>query len=164
MPVTVVYNAGTVLQSIGFVDQTRKNLFSSRLGYFHTLIIGRKFNEGISFQVSPSVVHRNLVTDQQEPNDLFVIGIGGRIKLNKRLAFVADYQHVLNSDYYPNMNNPLALGIDIETGGHVFQLHFSNSTGMNERAVLLGQNGSWSKGDIRFGFNLSRVFDLKKRI
>ena len=80
------------------------------------------------------------------------------------MALVADYYHAFNR--FPNswVYNPLSIGVDIETGGHVFQLHFSNSNGMNERAFLLGDNGSWLNGDIQFGFNLSRVFQVKKPV
>ncbi len=90
------------------------------------------------------------------------LGIGGRLKLSKRVAFVADYHYVvsgLNKDIY---KNPLSLGFDIETGGHVFQLHFSNATGTNERAYITETTGKFFKGDIRFGFNLSRMFSLRR--
>jgi hypothetical protein len=56
----------------------------------------------------------------------------------------------------------LSIGFDIETGGHVFQLHFTNSTGMTERAFITNTTGDWGNGDIHFGFNISRLFTLKK--
>jgi hypothetical protein len=99
---------------------------------------------------------------QTDPNDIVGIGVGGRLKLNKRMALTWDYTHVLDglpTGYY----NPLSVGLDIETGGHVFQLHVSNAAGMNERAFITETTGSWGKGEIRTGFNLSRMFQLKKK-
>jgi len=108
------------------------------------------------------MVHKNLVQLQTDPNNIYAIGVGGRLKLSQRIAFTWDYSHVIigmpDSGYY----HPLSVGFDIETGGHVFQLHFSNSTGMNERAFITETTGKWGKAEVRFGFNLSRVFQIKK--
>jgi hypothetical protein len=109
------------------------------------------------------MVHRNIVPLESDPNNIYAVGVGGRLKLLKRIAFTWDYTHVVigmpDSGYY----HPLSIGFDIETGGHVFQLHFSNSTGMNEKAFITETTANWGKGDIRFGFNLSRVFQIKKK-
>jgi hypothetical protein len=132
------------------------------MAYYFSAIIGRKFNDAFTLQVTPTVVHKNLVQLQTDPNDIIGIGVGGRLKLNKRMAFTWDYTHVLDGlpmGYY----NPLSVGLDIETGGHVFQLHVSNATGMNERAFITETTGQWGKGEIRMGFNLSRMFQLKKK-
>ena len=137
--------------------------FGRRLGYYHELIIGRKFSERLTLQLSPTLVHNNIVANILVPNDLYAVGFGGRFKLTKRMALVWDYTYAINR-FPPNLNyNPLSLGVDIETGGHVFQLHFSNAVGMNERAYITDENGNWLKGQIRFGFNLSRVFQIVKR-
>lgn len=137
--------------------------FSRRLGYYHEAIIGRKFNDRLTIQLSPTLVHNNIVANELVPNDLFALGFGGRVKFTQRMAFVWDYTYVFNR-FPPNISyNPLSIGVDIETGGHVFQLHFSNSAGMNERAFITEANGNWLKGEIRFGFNLSRVFQIVKR-
>lgn len=135
---------------------------AQRLGYYHELLIGRKFSEAFSLQMAPIFVHRNVVEDALTPNDLYALSIGGRLKLNKRMAFTWDYAYAFNREPNDPSLNPLSIGLDIETGGHVFQLHFSNATGMNERAYLTDNNGNWGNGDIRFGFNLSRVFQVKK--
>ena len=79
------------------------------------------------------------------------------------MAFVVDYFYVTNGLPHSVGSNPLSIGFDIETGGHVFQLHFSNTSGMNERAFITGTTNKWDKGDIQFGFNLSRVFNVKRR-
>lgn len=137
--------------------------FSRRLAYYHQLIIGRKFNDWLTLQITPALVHRNIVANRLEPNELYAIGFGGRFKFTKRVAFVWDYSYLINRFPADLNSNPLSLGFDIETGGHVFQLHFSNAVGMNERAYLTDDNGAWLKGEIRFGFNLSRVFQIVKK-
>jgi hypothetical protein len=112
-------------------------------------------------QLAPILVHRNLVDSVKNSNDTWAMGIGSRIKISKRVAFVVDYHPVL-SGKQPGTFHPLSLGFDIETGGHVFQLHFSNSTGMNEKEFITNTTGDFWKGEIRFGFNLSRVFTVGK--
>lgn len=137
--------------------------FSRRLAYYHELIIGRKFNDWLTLQLTPTLIHRNIVPNRLDPNNIYAIAFGGRVKFSKRMAFVWDYSYLINRFPYDLNSNPLSLGVDIETGGHVFQLHFSNATGMNERAYLTDHNGTWLKGEIRFGFNLSRVFQIVKK-
>lgn len=160
MPVSVSWVSGMLINSQRWPDPNRENLFSSRLSYYHQLLIARKFNETFSLQLSPTLVHRNLVPNREIPNDVFAIGMGGRVKLSNRIATTFDYFYVLPGQL-PNHRNSLSVGFDIETGGHVFQLHFTNSRGLNERQFITGQNGSWLDGDIHFGFNLSRVFTIR---
>jgi hypothetical protein len=90
------------------------------------------------------------------------VGLGGRYKFSKRMAFVIDYTFPFNNFPRDYSAHPLSIGVDIETGGHVFQLHFSNAVGMNERALIDDDNGNWLDGEIQFGFNLSRIFQLRK--
>jgi hypothetical protein len=161
-PLSVVWVSGITLHTMKWTDTTRKNLFSSRLAYYHQVIIGRKFSNAFSLQLSPIMVHRNLVTNADDENNTWALGIGARMKLTKRTAFVVDYHPIL-AGREPGTKDPLSVGFDIETGGHVFQLHFSNSTGMNEKAFLTGTTDDFWKGDIRFGFNLSRVFQVGKK-
>ena len=161
-PVTVALVSGITMDGLPWADPNRENYFSSRLAYYHQIIIGRKFSEGFTLQLSPTMVHKNLVQLATDENDIYGLGIGGRLKLSKRIAFTWDYTHVLVGMPDSGFYNPLSVGLDIETGGHVFQLHFSNATGMNERAFITETTGQWGKGEIRFGFNLSRVFQLKK--
>jgi hypothetical protein len=162
-PVTIALVSGITMDGTDWSDPARQNYFTSRLAYYHQVIIGRKFSEGVSLQIAPTMVHKNLVAKESDPNDIYGIGIGGRIKLSRRIAFTWDYTHVIvgmpDSGYY----HPLSIGFDIETGGHVFQLHFSNSTGMNEKAFITETTNKWGSGEIRFGFNLSRVFQIRKK-
>ncbi len=162
MPVTVSYVGTIAAMGMRWADTSRKNYFSSRLSYTHQLIIGRKFSEGISLQLMPTFIHRNLATLANEPNDLYAVGAGGRFKLTKRLSFNAEYYYQIPGYKVEGTTNPLSLGFDIETGGHVFQLHFTNSTGMTERNFISGTTGKWEKGDVLFGFNISRVFTIGK--
>jgi opacity protein-like surface antigen len=141
---------------------------SSRLSYTYQLIAARKFSEGFSLQLMPTVVHRNLVEFNEE-NDVFALGIGLRQKLTSRIAITAEYYYVpgdqlpdggeTGNEYY----NSFSVGVDIETGGHVFQLHLTNSTAMVHRGFIAETDGNWGDGDIHFGFNISRVFTIAKR-
>jgi hypothetical protein len=162
-PVSLVAIAGSTLTTLKWSDPTRQNYFSSRMAFYGQAIVGRKFSEAFTLQLTPSVLHRNLVPTEQDPNDLFAAGIGGRIKLSKRISFNVDYHYIINQNEAAGYHNPLSVGFDLETGGHVFQLHFTNSKGMNERAFLAATEYDWGKGDIFFGFNISRQFQIKKK-
>jgi len=163
MPITLSYVPTIAVKTLKFEDPTRKNYYTSRLYYTHQLIIGRKFSEGTSIQLMPTYVHRNLVKLASESNELFAIGIGGRQKLTKRISVNVEYYYQVPGYALTGTTNSLSLGFDIETGGHVFQLHFTNSRGMNERTFITETTGEWDKGDIYFGFNISRVFTIAKR-
>ena len=161
-PFSIVLVTGITAGTSPWSDTSHKHTFNHRMAFYNEVIIGRKFSERFSLQVSPIFVHRNLVALASEENNLYAIGVGARFKLSKRIAFVADYHYIakgLDKDKY---KDPLSLGFDIETGGHVFQLHFSNATGMNEKAFLTNTTSDWGKGEVRFGFNLSRVFSIGK--
>jgi hypothetical protein len=165
MPVSI-----SVLSSIA-VDGLRYNVgegntyfFSNRLAYCNQVLVARKFSEGLSLQLAPTLLHRNLVATELDPNDLFAMGMGGRIKLSTHVSFNVEYYYVLRPFYnikHFDTTNPLSVGFDIETGGHVFQLLFTNSVAMIEKGFIGETTGSWGKGDIHFGFNISRVFSFK---
>ncbi len=161
-PFTVALVSGMTMNTLPYADPTIKNFFSTRLAYYFQTIIGRKFSEGITLQVTPTLVHNNMVPLTSQSNDVYAVGFGGRAKVSKRMALTWDYFYLVNGIQQGINYAPLSVGVDIETGGHVFQLHVSNATGMNERAFITETTGDWSKGEIRFGFNLSRVFQLKK--
>ncbi|HNN69968.1 MAG TPA: DUF5777 family beta-barrel protein [Ferruginibacter sp.] len=163
MPFTISYVPTIALKTLKYEDPDRKNYYTSRLYFSHQLLIGRKFSEGTSLQLMPTYIHRNLVKYAAESNDLFAIGIGGRQKITKRVSINAEYYYQLPGYRLNGSSNSLSLGFDIETGGHVFQLHFTNSRGMNERTFISETTGLWEKGDIYFGFNISRVFTLSRK-
>lgn len=164
MPVSVSALTSVAMKTIKFPDQVRTNYFSSRLAYTTQILIGRKINPLLSLQLTPSYIHRNLVSTELDPNDLYAIGAGGRVKLSKRISLNGEYYYLANpkSEFSQQIYNPLSVGFDIETGGHVFQLIFTNSLGMIEKSFIGETTGSWKHGDIHFGFNISRVFTLKK--
>jgi len=139
--------------------------FSNRLYYFNQLLIAHKFNNWLSLQVMPTHIHYNLIDSTKDKNDVFAIGVGGRIKLSNRIALTGEYYYTIDPLSTANgspVHNALAFGIDIETGGHVFQLLFTNSTGISERTFIGQTTDSWSNNGIHFGFNISRVFTVVK--
>jgi len=169
-PVSVLAVGGTTLNTSKWADPARQNFFSSRMAYYGQLIVGRKFSESVTLQLMPTFLHRNLVFTNEDPNDVYAAGIGARIKLTRRISVNADYYYVVNLDRVFTsveeslpMKHPLSIGLDIETGGHVFQLHFTNAVGMNERVFLTETTNDWLKGDIQFGFNISRAFQIRKK-
>lgn len=134
-----------------------------RLSYVGQLLIARKFSQSLSLQLMPSVVHKNAVDPAIEKNNMVAVGIGGRLKLTRSVALTTEYYYRLDVPAGNPYYNPLGFGIDIETGGHVFQLVMTNSRGLTERAFLTETNGDFFAGDISLGFNVTRTFQLKKQ-
>ena len=157
-PVTMVLYSSTTLDS-SLKKEIYPNLsFDNRMGYFFQLILSRKFNDALSVILSPTFFHENLVIFDQQRNTQYGLCFGGRYKLSKRLSLNFDYGYHFNRANESYFNNPLGIGIDIETGGHVFQLLFSNSQPMNSINAMTSASGDWFDGDIFFGFNLYRTF------
>ena len=132
--------------------------FKHRLGYTVQMLISRKMSEKLSLELAPTFFHDNYVMIDAQNNSQVALGFGGRYKLGKRWSLNADYGWHLNRASNSPFKNPLSIGIDLETGGHVFQMHFTNAQPMNTNTFLGQSTGDWSEGDIYFGFNLSRVF------
>ncbi len=135
-------------------------LFSNRMFFANQLLIARKFNDWLSLQLMPTHVHYNLVNTRNDPNDVIALGIGGRVKLSNRITLNAEYYYQLPDFQQQGMKNALSVGVDIETGGHVFQLHLTNATGMTERTFIGQTIDKWNNGGMHFGFNISRVFTI----
>jgi len=149
--------------SIGFNNQLKESLypkmkFEDRMMYVAQLLVSRKVNSKLSLEVAPTFFHENFVTDDNQDNSQYAIGMGGRYKFAKRWSVNIDYAAHLNRSSTSPYKNPLSVGVDLDTGGHVFQMHFSSSQGMHEAGFLGNTTGDWTKGDIFFGFNLLRVF------
>jgi hypothetical protein len=161
-PASLVFISGITMNTSPWAHPEITNYFTSRLSYQFQLIMGRKFNDKLTVQLNPMLVHLNIVPLQTQPNDNYSIGLGGRYKITKRMALTWDYFYRINGRLKGETYDPASVGIDIETGGHVFQLHFSNCVGMNERAFIMETTNKWYKGEIRFGFNLSRLFQIWK--
>lgn len=134
-----------------------------RLSYVGQLLIARKFTPALSLQLMPSLVHKNAVDPAIEKNNTVAVGIGGRLKVTRSVALTTEYYYRLDVPTGNPYYNPLGFGIDIETGGHVFQLVMTNSRGLTERAFLTETNGDFFAGDISLGFNVTRTFQLKKQ-
>lgn len=171
MPLTLSFAAGTSITTVAadatpWYQEGRQDYFTHRMAYYFQVIAGRKFSERFTLQVMPGLVHRNLVTTAAEANDVINIGAAGRYKFTKRMAVNGEYYYVLPGQLAEPVasvggyHNSLSLGLDIETGGHVFQLHCTNSFAMYERGFITETTGDWMNGDISFGFNISRVFTV----
>jgi len=169
-PVSIVgYNLMTINTSLD--SDIYPNIdFQDRLTYTSQLLISRKVNKNLSLLVAPTYIHENLATrsfvEQEdgstitydEENDQFALGVGGRYKVSKRVSINVDYGIHLNRNSNSVFNNPLSVGVDLETGGHVFQMHFTNAQAMFEEGFIVQGQGDWTDGDFFFGFNLVRVF------
>jgi hypothetical protein len=141
----------------------RENYGSSRLAFVNQILIARKFNEKFSLQITPSWVHHNLVPTELDQNDIIAFGFGARYKLTKRMSLNAEYFYKIEPNakhLEPRTYNSASIGMDIETGGHVFQIMLSNSIGMREGTFIPKTTDSWADGGIHLGFNISRVFAL----
>lgn len=143
--------------------------FEIRLSYVAQVLMSRKFNDALTLELAPSFFHENTVRDvfdangnmlipNPQDNSQFAIGMGGRYKITKRWSVNMDYAAHLNRASESVYRNPLSIGVDLETGGHVFQMHFTNSRAMHETGYLGQTAGRWEDGEICFGFNLVRVF------
>jgi hypothetical protein len=161
MPISVSYAASVMPRTLDDPSSTVQKWYTDRLSFSHQLIIASKLNDYTSIQLMPTLVHYNSVPLAINPNDLYSLGLGFRERISKRVNLTGEYYYQINKldGYY----NSLSLGVDIETGGHVFQFHVSNSTGMTERTFINETAGTWGNGDIHFGFNIARVFTIKKK-
>ncbi|MGF7231756.1 DUF5777 family beta-barrel protein [Arachidicoccus sp.] len=164
MPFAIsLYELATTQTLKATTDQPYMN-FKYRTSYTSQLLIARKFTEALSLEVVPSWVHFNLVPTAEDKNDIFLVSVGGRMKITKRMSIIAEYNYLpINSLPSEGVHSSLGLGLDIETGGHVFQFVFSNSQGMVGPYYLTQNTGTWRKSNIYFGFNISRAFGWEKK-
>ncbi|MDA3929047.1 MAG: DUF5777 family beta-barrel protein [Prolixibacteraceae bacterium] len=158
IPVTVSIIGETNISSAKWPDSNRDYLFAHRMSYSAQLLIARKFNSNISVQLMPTYIHRNLVQTALFPNDILAIGAGGRFKVSNWIALTFEYHHMLNEIEASNTTTPLSIGVDLETGGHVFQLFFTNTSAIYAAGYISETSDKWMDGNIRFGFNISRTF------
>ncbi|SMD38037.1 hypothetical protein SAMN04488029_3601 [Reichenbachiella faecimaris] len=145
-----------------FTDPTADHPFSDRLYSTFQLLASRKMNTNLSLQFMPTFMHRNLVPSNEYPNDVIALGVGGRYKISKRVAINAEWFPQV-TEKGPEIYDALSFGVDIETGGHVFQIHITNSRSMIEQGFISETTGNWGDRDIHLGFNISRVFDLSPK-
>lgn len=177
MPFTLAVVAASSINTVKqsdfwpYPEEERAYYFSHRMAYAFQVIVGRKFNESFTMQLNPGLVHKNLVETEEDANDIFHISGAARMKLTKRIALNGEYFYVLPGQITQptaeeeaagalRTRNSLSFGFDIETGGHVFQLHMTNSLPMFERGYITETTENWADGGIHFGFNISRVFTV----
>ena len=132
--------------------------FGDRVSFTQQVLISHKLNENLSLQLMPTYFYEGYVDHAPQDNSQFALGMGARYKLGPRWGLNIDYGWHLNRADGSPFVNPLSIGVDIETGGHVFQLHFTNAQPTFESGFLGNAVGDWGEGNIYFGFNLSRVF------
>lgn len=135
----------------------------NRAAYVFQLLIARKFSEGFAFQIMPTFIHADNISFYHTRPDIFAIGAAARQRLSKRINLNAEYYYQLPGMQAPRSHNVLSFGMDIGTGGHVFELLFSNSFGLTEKSFIAETSGRWDNGDALFGFNISRVFQLGEK-
>jgi hypothetical protein len=161
IPVSVTWFSNAALNTFRNGDIAINENYKYRLSFAHQLIVARKFSNNLSLQVAPILIHRNLKEESAASNDSFAVALGGRTKISNRVSVNWDYIW-RSADDESIYSNSLSLGVDLETGGHVFQLHLTNSQGMIEETFADRTVGKWSSGDIFYGFNISRRFNLKR--
>ncbi|WP_245553833.1 DUF5777 family beta-barrel protein [Cytophaga aurantiaca] len=163
MPVSV-----TVFADLAITPQENAAVYSefaNRMSYVTELLIARKFTKSLTLQLMPLYLHRNYVANPNDHNDLFSLGLGGRMKLTKRFSIIGDVYYSF-SDYLTPSNSfylPIGVGVEIETGGHVFQMFFTNNAAIIENSYIAGTRSSWGKGEFKIGFTISRDFAFNKK-
>lgn len=162
MPISLDYYGNMGISALKWSEPDRENYFSSRLTFSNLLLIARKFSPGISIQLMPSHVHYNLVDNKDDDNDVFSIGAGGRFKVSKRVSINVEYYYTISKQTREQYTDPFSIGVDLETGGHIFQLYATNAEGIIEQHFIGRTSGKWLEGDIHIGFNISRAFTIKK--
>lgn len=139
------------------------DVFAHRISYAYQALIARKISSKLSLQIAPTFIHRNYLFNPKDESDLVSVGVGGRIRLTRSLALLADYFYTFST--FRNINKqtyflPLGLGVEIETGGHVFHMFFTNNAAILENSFIANTTSSWTQGEFKFGFNISRTFSL----
>lgn len=162
MPISVSYFGNTAITTLKWEDPDRENYFTSKMAYAHQILIARKFSNALTFQLMPTLIHRNLVATAADQNDVWSIGAGGRVKVSNRVSINAEYFYVLPGETADNYYNTFTIGVDLETGGHVFQIFATNARGIIEEYFIPQTGGSWLNGDIHIGFNITRAFTVKQ--
>jgi len=158
IPLTVVGYTSVLANTSLDTDNLTKLEFKHRLSYVAQLLVSRKMNNNLSLILSPTFFHDNYLTDDFQENSQYGVGFGGRYKLGKRWSLNTEYGVHLNRSENSLYKNPFSIGVDLETGGHVFQLLFTNSQSMNTNGVFGTSTGEWGESDVYFGFNLARSF------
>lgn len=166
-PLSIAYFTNVALTPVATIFEGK---FINRLSYTHQLILASKLTSFMSLEILPTYVHRNFVdatilhptNSSTDENGLFALGFAGRFKVTKRMALVLDYFLPFSTfrDNSTNYYDILGIGVEIETGGHVFHINLTNSSGIIENDFITSTTSSWGKGEYKLGFNISRVFSF----
>ncbi|TYP97464.1 hypothetical protein C7447_104150 [Tenacibaculum adriaticum] len=157
-PLSISLFGSAVYKTLKDYDPENKPDFNRKLAYTSQVLIASKINNSVSIQITPTYIHNNSVRTNQDPHDIFAVGLGNRIKLSNRVTLNTEYFYTANPLKSIKAKDALAIGVDIETGGHVFQLILSNSITMIERDFITETTNDFFEGGIHFGFNISRAF------
>ncbi len=163
-PLSLAWQSGMYMNTLRFIGDFDGYRLNQRLEQVHQIMIARNFGELFSAQLMPSYLRRTPIPALPEQTDLVAMGTGISIKITNSFSLNVEYFHLLNEDNTLSsvqLYNPLSVGFDLETGGHIFQLIFTNSLAMTEHGIIGNTTGNWMDGDIHFGFNISRIFGLK---
>jgi hypothetical protein len=153
----IIANTTLKYEDKPYLNATYRTMFTTQL------LLARKMTSRLSLQLTPAWLHFNLVPTKEDQNDVFAVGIGGRMKVSKRMSINAEYNYLPPDQLVStDIHNSISAGLDLETGGHVFQLVFTNSVGMIAPYYLAKTEGTWGNGNIYFGFNITRIFNFKK--
>jgi len=142
-----------------------------RLSYVAQIIVARKFGKIGSLEILPTYVHRNFVrayinpnNGAEETNGLFSLGAAAKICLTERQSVLVEYFYTFSKFRQDNPThpyyNPISIGYEIETGGHVFHINFTNAVGITENDFIPYSPDTWKLGGFKWGFNISRVFQF----
>ncbi len=163
LPFAATYLTSIAYRTIRDNDSLRNTFPNSNLFFTHQLIMGGELGDRISWQVMPTLIHRNYIASNLEKHDVWAVGAAAGWDISKNISLIIEYYYLFPGQVSDGIEPSLSLGMDIKTGGHVFQIHISNSTGMIEKQFITETNGKWQQGDIHIGFNISRIFKLKGR-
>jgi len=166
-PFTIDLYASMGITSINYADPDRNNYFTSRMSYCFQILWARKFGRWFSMQITPTVLHKNLVPLKEDQNTTAHLGFAGKVRVSNRVSLSVEYFWPIYGQNFADVNNvsikgPLSFAVDIETGGHIFQLILSNSQANFDQTFIGETNQDWLNGDIHFGLNISRSFSFKK--
>jgi len=170
LSLSVVGSAGVTTSELGWISSLGKEgySFNDRLSFAGSLLIARKFSDRLSLQLAPTIVNFNRVGQEisvADPavNTYVALGVSGRYKVASRTALSLQYIPVIPGIVSDpeNLSYNLAVGIDIETGGHVFQMFFTTSRALNDQYLIAGPNGDFFESEFRFGFNVNRLFSIR---
>lgn len=163
MPLSISYFGNMGINTLEWSDTDRTNYFTSRMSFVNQLLIAHKFKKIVSLQLMPTFIHYNLVETADDDNDIWSIGAGGEFKVSEKIGISVEYYYVISKQTAEDYVNPLSIGVNFNTGGHVFQLYATNAAGIIEQHFIGRTTGEWLNGDIHIGFNISRSFTLKKK-